>query len=83
MKKKLEVIQTTRRGHTCRASGCGKRIPGRMPAIALIHEEVIDGKTERFIAYFCDIGCYNEYESSIIYAGGAAGDEGDDQLVFG
>lgn len=68
MTKTLNVIQATRRGHTCSSPECQKRIPGRMPAIALTIEEVIDGHTQKFIAYFCDIDCYNAYESGIIYA---------------
>jgi len=82
MIKRLEVIQATRRGHECSAPGCGKKIPGRMPAIALIQEDDSDEKKSKYITYFCSIDCYNEYEVRAVHAADAAHDEGNSQLVF-
>jgi hypothetical protein len=83
MIKRLEMIQATRHNHECSAPGCGKQIRKGEAAIALVHEEGYDGKKDKYIAYFCSIDCYNEYESRVIYAAGSACEEGNGQLVFG
>ena len=70
MAKKLEIIQFIRRGHLCIT--CQKKIPGFRPAIALVDEEVVDGRKEKHISYFCNIDCYNVFEVRVMYGAGAA-----------
>jgi len=74
MEKSLIVVQVTRRGHLC--AGCQGKIPGRHAAIALVTKERINGKEEKFVAYFHNIDCYNGYEFRNIYGAGAACDVG-------
>ena len=79
MEKSLDIISSTRYAHQCDNPECGKRIPARSVAIALSIKEVINGKKDKIVVYFCDINCFNTYECAIIYAAGAATDS---ELVF-
>jgi|WetSurMetagenome_2_1015567.scaffolds.fasta_scaffold383494_2 hypothetical protein len=69
--KRLEVIRA-RHNHTCASVECGAQIKRNAMALALVTEEVVDGNPERWILWFCDVGCYNDYEYAFKYSASAA-----------